>query len=291
MVPTPTDALRTIVARAYVPLIALGGGGAIIVVARQSKVAIVAIVVGAVAASFAAERIVPYDRAWNLPRRDRLRDIAHAIVNETSTALGVMAIPLLVNVAPTPNAWPSAVPFPLQVLGAALVLDAGITIVHWWSHRNGLLWQFHAVHHSVDRLYGFNGLMKHPLHQAVETGAGMLPLVLLGVTADVAAALAGLVALQLLLQHSNVDYRVGGARRWLALNQGHRLHHVARVPDGDVNFGLFLLIWDRLLGTYRDPTGRAVHDGDVGLAGQRDFPVQYAAQLLAPFQGAAKVNA
>jgi sterol desaturase/sphingolipid hydroxylase (fatty acid hydroxylase superfamily) len=34
---------------------------------------------------------------------------------------------------------------------------------------------------------------------------------------------------------------------------GHRLHHVADEVDGNVNFGLFTLVWDRLLGTYRDP--------------------------------------
>jgi sterol desaturase/sphingolipid hydroxylase (fatty acid hydroxylase superfamily) len=90
------------------------------------------------------------------------------------------------------------------------------------------------------------------------------------------------------LQHSNVNYQVGGLRRWLALNEGHRLHHVARVPEGDVNFGLFTLIWDRLLGTYRDPTGTTVCEGDVGLAGRRDYPVGYIRQLIAPFQRAAK---
>lgn len=290
MVAVPRTVVVAVVARAYVPLVALAGG-AIIVAATQSKLAIVAIVLGAVAVSFVAERLVPYETAWNEPRGDGLRDVAHAIVNEGSTALGVMAIPWLVAFTATFDAWPKEFPFAVQVLVAAVVLDAGITLTHWWSHRSGWLWQLHAVHHSVGRLYGFNGLMKHPLHQATETLGGMLPLVIVGVTAEVAAALAGLVVLQLLLQHSNVDYRVGALHRWFALNKGHRLHHVARVPEGDVNFGLFLLVWDRLLGTYRDPTGREVHDGGVGLAGQADYPTRYTAQLLAPFQGAAKVSA
>lgn len=289
MVAAPRMVVATVVARAYVPLVALAGG-AIIVAATLSKLAIVAIVLGAVAVSFAAERLVPYEVAWNESRGDRLRDIAHAIVNEGSTAVGVIAIPWLVALTPTFDAWPSELPFAVQVLAAAVALDAGITLTHWWSHRSGWLWQFHAVHHSVGRLYGFNGLMKHPLHQATETLAGMLPLVILGVTVEVAAALAGLVVLQLLLQHSNVDYRVGALHRWFALNRGHRLHHVASVPEGDVNFGLFLLVWDRLLGTYHDPTGRDVRDGEVGLAGQADYPTRYGAQLLAPFQGAAKVS-
>ena len=89
---------------------------------------------------------------------------------------------------------------------------------------------------------------------------------------------------QLLLQHSNVDYRVGAMRRWVALNEGHRLHHVARVPEGDVNFGLFLLIWDRLLGTFADPAGRSVAVDELGVAGRSAYPVGYVDQLREPFR-------
>lgn len=41
--------------------------------------------------------------------------------------------------------------------------DLGITLMHWLSHRSALLWRLHAVHRSVHRIYGLNGLMKHPL--------------------------------------------------------------------------------------------------------------------------------
>lgn len=101
---------------------------------------------------------------------------------------------------------------------------------------------------------------------------------------DVATAVAGLVVVQLLLQHSNVDYRVGAMRRWVALNEGHRLHHVARVPDGDVNFGLFLLIWDRVLGTFADPTSSSVTDDELGIAGRPAYPVGYFEQIREPFR-------
>lgn len=276
--------VHIIVRYAFAPLLAIVGGGAIIALAPLSKPGVVVVVIAAVVVSFVAEWAVPFDEEWNRSRGDRIRDAVHAIVNESSTAVGVLAVPAVVSVAPTLTSWPDGVPFLLQVVFAVVVLDIGITVAHWWSHRNDLLWRFHAVHHSVTRMYGFNGLVKHPVHQTIETTAGMLPLVLLGVSGDVATAVAGLVALQLLLQHSNVDYRVGLLRRWVALNEGHRLHHVGRVPDGDVNFGLFLLIWDRFLGSYTDPTGRSVAADEFGIAGRAAYPVDYVDQLREPFR-------
>lgn len=40
------------------------------------------------------------------------------------------------------------------------VADLGITLTHYASHKIGVPWRFHAVHHSVTRCYGRNGLTK-----------------------------------------------------------------------------------------------------------------------------------
>lgn len=48
-----------------------------------------------------------------------------------------------------------------------------------------------------------------------------------------------------------------------------------RAWSGHLAFGLFLLIWDRLLGTYKDPTDRNVDDGELGIVGRADCPVRY----------------
>ncbi|WP_232508426.1 sterol desaturase family protein [Qipengyuania flava] len=91
---------------------------------------------------------------------------------------------------------------------AIVLLDVGITLAHFASHRVSFLWRFHAVHHSVRRMYGFNGLLKHPVHQFIEVTAGALPWLLLGIPLDVAAVASFAVLIQLQLQHSNVDMRV-----------------------------------------------------------------------------------
>ena len=100
--------------------------------------------------------------------------------------------------------------------------------------------------------------------------------------------LAFATGIQLLLQHSNADYTVGPLRYVLSLNEGHRFHHLKWAGVGDVNFGLFTLIWDHMLGTFSyDPERRFTSD-DLGIAKEPDFPSGYLAQLREPFRAGSR---
>ncbi|MFB9319780.1 sterol desaturase family protein [Cryptosporangium minutisporangium] len=270
----------------YAPLLLIGvnGAGIALAAADAPKLWLLALLGAAIALSYTAEAVLPYRPEWNASTGDAGRDATHSAVNETLILASVAAIPTLAALTPGHGVWPHHWPFLAEVLLAVLVADAGITLVHYASHKIGALWRFHAVHHSVTRMYGLNGLMKHPLHQTVEMTAGVLPLLLLGLPVTVAAALALTVAVQLLLQHSNADYRVGPLGRVLALNEGHRFHHLKWAGIGDVNFGLYTLVWDRLLGTYTyDPT-RGFTSDDLGMAAKPHYPTRYLAQLTEPFR-------
>jgi sterol desaturase/sphingolipid hydroxylase (fatty acid hydroxylase superfamily) len=238
----------------------------------------------AIAVSTLAERYRPYRAHWNRDAGDGRRDIAHALVNESLNILGLAAIPLLAAALPWDGVWPTQAPFALQLLGAILVADLGLTAMHMASHRYRLLWRLHAVHHSVTRMYGFNGLMKHPLHQMIEAAAGVVPLLLLGMPATVAAVLAFAIAIQLQLQHSNVDMRLGPLRRVFAWAPLHRFHHIKYGTSGDVNFGLFFNLWDRLCGTAFDHPQYPLDSDDLGIGSRPDYPGGYRAQLLEPFR-------
>ena len=227
-----------------------------------------------------------------MDRGDTGRDFLYAALNESLNVASVALLPLLASTLTLADLWPSDLPFVVQVLGAVLVLDAGITFAHAASHRFGGLWRFHAVHHSVTRFYGLNGLMKHPIHQAIEMTAGVAPLLLIGIPQPVAVAVAGCVAIQLLVQHANIDYISGPLERWLAINAGHRLHHLRYPGQGDVNFGLFTLLWDRAMGTYTPANTRAVvTSDDLGIAGRPDYPTTLTGQLAEPFRPAAAMQA
>jgi sterol desaturase/sphingolipid hydroxylase (fatty acid hydroxylase superfamily) len=278
--------MRQLLRYLYVPLIGCLALMAVWVAGRDAPHGSLAmIVVAGIAASFATERFVPVDVGWNRDQGDQGRDLVHTVVNEGLAGACLVSLPLLSAAFTVTDIWPAGLPFVVQVLGAILVFDLGVTLAHLASHRSGVLWRFHAVHHSVRRLYGLNGLMKHPVHQLIETTAGFALLLAFGIPESVAAALAACAALQLLLQHSNVDYHVGRLEQWLAFNRGHRLHHLRWPAAGDVNFGLFTLVWDRLLGTYAAP-GRVVTSDHLGIAAQPDYPVTYLSQLAQPFRQA-----
>jgi sterol desaturase/sphingolipid hydroxylase (fatty acid hydroxylase superfamily) len=281
---TTTTAWQRVLRYGYTPFMLAGVNGAGIALSAAGKPELWLLLLAvALASSFFAERVIPYDRAWNTDHDDSRRDRIHAAVNETMILAGVAVIPLLAAVIPAPGIWPRHWPFLAQVTAAILIADLGITTVHLASHKIGVLWRFHAVHHSVIRFYGLNGLMKHPLHQAIEMAAGVAPLILIGLPVHVAGALALAVAVQLLLQHSNADYRVGPAKYLLALNEGHRFHHLKWAGVGDVNFGLFTLIWDHLYRTYSyDPARRFTSD-QLGMAVKPDYPSAYLPQLRHPF--------
>ncbi|MDQ0702237.1 sterol desaturase/sphingolipid hydroxylase (fatty acid hydroxylase superfamily) [Pseudomonas sp. W3I7] len=237
----------------------------------------------AVAVSFVMEQWLPYQPQWNRSLGDRRRDTLHALVNESLNAMGLLILPGLTALLAFEGIWPRDWPVWAQLLVSIVLADAGITLMHYASHRMAPLWRLHAVHHSVQRLYGFNGLMKHPLHQMLEATAGLLPLVLLGIPVEVAQLLALAIAIQLLLQHSNVDMRLGPLRWVFAWAPVHRFHHMKYGRAGDVNFGLFFNLWDWLLGTAFYREHYHMGPGDLGIGSRPDFPVAYAAQLRDPF--------
>jgi len=243
---------------------------------------IVSIIV-AIIISFIAERLLSYEGKWNQTKGDVWRDIVHALINEGTIVLILVVFPVLTLIIPKVELWPSNWALWQQLLLAIIVADFGITMTHYASHKCQLLWRFHAVHHSVKRMYGFNGLMKHPLHQAIELTAGTLPLMIIGLPLDIAALLSFSVIIQLLLQHSNVDIKIGYFAYLWAIAPGHRHHHLACKDNGDVNFGLFTMFWDHLLGTFVIHRSQPL-DGDIGMAGTSGYPDSYKGQLFEPFK-------
>ncbi|MFO2462711.1 sterol desaturase family protein [Pseudomonas sp. 15FMM2] len=276
--------MKQVMAWVYAPLFWAGFiGGGVWLVSIGVAQGLVVVFAAAIGVSFIAELWLPYERQWNRNRGDRRRDILHALVNESLNALGLLALPGLTALLAVEGIWPRSWSLCAQLLLAIIIADAGITLMHYASHRIAALWRLHAVHHSVQRLYGFNGLMKHPLHQMLEATAGLLPLILLGIPLDVAMLLALAIAVQLLLQHSNVDMRLGPLRWVFAWAPVHRFHHMKYGRAGDVNFGLFFNLWDWLLGTAFYSTYYRMADGDLGIGSRPDFPVEYVEQLRDPF--------
>ncbi len=278
--------MRAVLQIIYAPAMLVGFNGAAIwiVSSQRPPIWLLPLMLAAVATSFLIERLIPYDSAWNRDLKDTKRDLVYGIVYEGSVYLSVAMIPLLTLLSPASGIWPEHWPLWGQVLFAILVADLGITLCHYASHRIEWLWRFHAPHHSVTRMYGLNGLIKHPVHQLLETLAGTTPLMAIGMPLEVGMLLGFAITVQLLLQHSNADMRIGPLRHILALAPLHRFHHQKWAGIGDVNFGLFTNIWDHVLGTAAYHPDKRFSSADLGIGKQPDYPVGYLGQLAAPFR-------
>lgn len=243
------------------------------------------LLVTAYATTFAAERIAPFFGEWNEHEAhgDMGTNTAHILLYELQSINGVLLIPLICWLFPFQGLWPTQWPMWGQVLIAFLVADFSFMAMHYLSHRLAPLWRLHAVHHGVGRLYGYNGVIRHPLHQILDMIVGNMPLVIMGMPIPVAVVLGFLISVTLIVQHSNVDQELGPLQGHLSIGRVHHLHHVNWGTEGDCNFGMLLTIWDKLLGTFHAEPPRPITAKDLGVDELPNFPKGFVEQLILPF--------
>jgi sterol desaturase/sphingolipid hydroxylase (fatty acid hydroxylase superfamily) len=163
----------------------------------------------------------------------------------------------------------------------ALALALGDLLTYWFHracHQVPLLWRFHAVHHSSERLDWVAAHREHPLDGICTQLCVNLPAMLLGLPF---AALGGLIAfrgLWAIFIHSNVRLPLGPLRVVFGAPELHHWHH-ARVQTRH-NFANLAPWLDLLFGTYHCPRGPETYP--LGLT--EPWPRRYLAQLARPLR-------
>ncbi|MDR7336176.1 MAG: sterol desaturase family protein [Roseateles sp.] len=227
------------------------------------------------------ERRFPFESRWQAADLDFPADVAHAVVNLAVMHAAVLGFALMRDLTGYEGlGWPGDWPYLAEVFLAGLPLDLSLYAVHRLSHRHGILWRFHSIHHSSRRLYWLNGERRHPLHAALMASPGLLVLGVLGTPAEVVGGWFAILAVHLAFQHANLDYRLGPFRYLLGVAELHRWHHRERFEDAQVNFGEFWLIWDHVFGTFYQPSAPL---GPIGIEGD-PVPHGYGQQIVYPFR-------
>lgn len=166
---------------------------------------------------------------------------------------------------------PPNVPAVLLAATATLILflayEFGYWLDHYLKHRFAVLWAFHAVHHSAERLNPLTFYRVHPgdtilfynlLALVTGTAQGLL---FWAFGANHAWAVGGANVLMLVytllflnLQHSELWIALPG--RWGRIFMGpahHQIHHSADPRHFNRNFGASFALFDRLFGTLHVP--------------------------------------
>lgn len=153
----------------------------------------------------------------------------------------------------TLQAWVQGLPLVLQFFLAVLVADLGQYWLHRLYHVVPWMWRFHAVHHSSASMDWLAGSRVH-FGEILLTRTGvMLPLILLGFSAEAVNAYVILVNVQAVLAHANVRVRVGWLEYLLVLPRYHHWHHARHKDYIYKNYAIHLPLVDMLFGTFKLP--------------------------------------
>ncbi len=141
----------------------------------------------------------------------------------------------------------------LQIIEILLLTDLVQYWIHRAFHRIPILWKFHAIHHSAERMDWLAGSRLHIVDIVVTRGLTYMPLFILGFSDTALLGYGVIVTLQATLIHANLHFTFGPLRYWLVTPQFHHWHHSDQADAIDKNFAVHLPIWDWLFGSYYLP--------------------------------------
>lgn len=234
------------------------------------------------------ERLMPYEETWLDSDGETFNNIAHTLLSkgavQIAAAIGT-SFPMAVATVAQPflshkaNIWPEQWPMALQVVLGLVVAELGLYLAHRLAHEHLSLWRFHALHHSVERLWVINTGRFHIVDSLFKIALSQIPLYLLGAPLPVFLWIGAVTAFIGLLTHCNIDVRTGPLDWILSTPRLHRWHHSKLLAEGNTNYGENLVIWDQILGTYYNPPRPS--STDIGITGK--VADSFLAQLAQPF--------
>jgi len=236
---------------------------------------------------FLLEKWMPHEREWHNPDGQNIASILHTLSSK-GTVQGILifggTIGLLVMFEnPTHGVWTfmgiDEWPLWAQVSLGVVAAEFGL----YWVHRAGyelpFFWRFHAVHHSVTKLWFLNTGRFHFIDSLLSIVLAMVILFALGAPLEIMKWVSAITAFIGMLTHCNVEMRFG-VISWIFNTPGlHRWHHSKDLKEGNRNYGENVMIWDHLFGSYYDADYRP--PADIGM---KDYmPRAFGKQIIWPF--------
>jgi sterol desaturase/sphingolipid hydroxylase (fatty acid hydroxylase superfamily) len=160
---------------------------------------------------------------------------------------------------------------------------------YYWFHRLGhqvnILWAGHSTHHSA-RHYHYATALRQAWLEYFYKYAYWMWLPLVGFDPLMVFSMLTLSQIYGFLLHTEAVGKLGALEEVLSTPSHHRVHHGMQPEYIDRNFGGFLIVWDRLFGTYaveqQRPRYGITHDPvddrvlSVGLRGYAKVARQFA---------------
>ena len=193
---------------------------------------------------------MPYRKDWRLSDGQLGVDLGHTILNKGLVQLFIVQLLGLELIDSSGNTLAQQAPLFVQVIIGLIVSEIGLYGAHRLAHEWPWLWRFHAVHHSVKKLWLVNTGRFHFVDSFASVFASMPFLILSGISMDAIVWVSAITAYIGILTHCNVDMRCGVLNYVFNTPNLHRWHHSTRPEEGNKNYGENMMLWDQLFGTY-----------------------------------------
>ncbi|MEO7433732.1 MAG: sterol desaturase family protein [Dokdonella sp.] len=237
------------------------------------------------------ERLMPHEVRWLEADGETRANLSHTLLTKGLVQVAAAAVTtaaMLTATAVDPASrsaallWPQQWPLFAQVVLGLAIAELGLYVAHRIAHEWPPFWRFHALHHSVTRLWVVNTGRFHIVDTCFKGALGQIPLYVLGAPLPVFLWISAVTAITGLLTHCNVVMHTGPLDYVFSTPGLHRWHH-SRVPaEGNRNYGENLVLWDLVFGTYFNPPRRP--PADIGIDGR--IASGFLRQLAQPFSGA-----
>lgn len=239
---------------------------------------------GLAIALYFLERTRPHEVTWLASDGQIWNDIGHTMLTKgfsqvLATSASMAAIS---QVGPevASGYWPSDWPFLLQIILALITAELGLYWAHRLAHEWWPVWCWHAVHHSVTKLWFINTGRFHLFDSIWKSTFALTLGIIAGAPKEIIMWVLAITPFIGFLTHCNVRMQCGWLNWFFNTPQLHRWHHSRNAIEGNSNYGENLIIWDIVFGTRYLPK----HLSPPANIGCDDpVPKHFLGQLIYPF--------
>ena len=130
-------------------------------------------------------------------------------------------------------------------------MDLFLYLGHRMLHSFTPLWRLHQYHHANEKMTVFAGNRNNSFALSVKSVLSAIPFTFLGASLNDFALAFFLTEILTYLTHSEIDADWGWLRKWVFISpRFHRIHHSRDDGNNRSNYGISLVIWDRIFGSY-----------------------------------------
>lgn len=238
---------------------------------------------------FFLERFMPHETKWQESDGQIFADLAHTllskgVVQAIIAFAGVFGLTTLITPLTDEGygIWPRHWPVAAQVVLGLVTAEFGLYWAHRLAHEFHPLWRFHAVHHSVTKLWIVNTGRFHFVDslESIIMGTGVL--IALGAPLEVVLWLSAITAYIGVLTHCNVEMNFFFPLSYIFNTpELHRWHHSKVLREGNKNYGENLMVWDLIFRTHFIDSKRRP---PVKIGITQQMPESFWEQLIWPFR-------